>query len=178
MKESEKEERIKAKIEEHKEVIKEAYGNERIYIKTEYGRDGKYEDILFITVECIYCKRIKKATVSEHKQKRECKCKKEGYLKKSIEDYALELFRDLKKDNRGLLIGQELEEYIRASALYDRGELANIKGYKEKIYDCMIDIYEKEDVFICDNCKKLYPDSIRRNKKIKLCKICINKRET
>lgn len=174
MKEYTKKERLQEKSREHKEYIERVY-KDFIYINSEYGVKEKDKYKFFITVECKECGNIKKYSMGLLKQGTKCKCKNQKLINNSIKVYTQDLFRSLKMDENGLLFGEDLKEYIRASALYDKGTLANVKGYQEKVYENILKLYKKEKIFKCNVCENYYVNSRMHITKIGTCRDCARK---
>lgn len=98
-----------------------------------------------------------------------CKCMRPASLKRTAKSYARELYVE---PERGLLVGQELEEYIRQSVAYDYKFFTGNKEFYYLVEDELLKIYERKGVSQCSRCKGWYPKTMYKKTTGDVCENC------
>lgn len=135
------------------DAINNAYGV-GVYklLKVHHMRESR---TIKIEVECCRCGSIESYVYNYFvKNNIKCLCFNTEGLKKMAKNYAKELY--IEPEN-GLIVGNELVDYIKQSLGYDMPGLKDCTEFVEYVEDYMLDIYETKRATQCKRCKGYYP---------------------
>ena len=157
-----KDKRIIAKS-EAQEVIDLAYGSKKYKVLKLTRIPDKRA--IRVEVQCCRCGSIEEYVYGYfRKGEVKCPCGDSEGLKKMAKNYAKALYIE---PEMGLIVGDELYEYITSSLGYDMPGLKDCIEFVEYVEEYMLDIYETKKATQCKRCKGYYPA-----KYISLGKIC------
>ena len=149
---------------------KEVYGNN--YKVLNMKRHETNRDYI-LTIKCNNCEAERQIMNRQFLLgKSGCKCMKPGYMRKTAVEYAKELFVET---DRGLIVGEELEEYIKQCITYDYPLLAGSVDFQYFVEDAVLALYEKKQVRRCKRCKGWFSKASYRNANT-VCNYCLEGR--
>lgn len=165
--------------EKYKTLIDNRFSDDFEYVSSETVevKKGKYN--YYITVKCKSCGEEKTATYMTFSKSTaiKCICKDDKAIKKSAEKYAKTLYRSIASEANklGFIMGEDLEEYIRACTMYDRPSMIQHPKYLKHISDYINNEYKRRKVKQCDCCGMWLSESHMYQYDKRICKEC-NKR--
>lgn len=169
-------ERTIEREEKYKALIEDRFPDSFRYISSEIVQDDANRKNYYITVECKHCGEQKTSTYMTFSKSNaiKCMCRDDKAIKKSAEKYAKTLYRSIASEANklGFIIGDELDEYIRACTLYDRPAMVQYPKYLEYISDYIKNEYKRRKVKQCDSCGMWLSESHMYQYDRRICKEC------
>ena len=108
-----------------------------------------------IEIECFRCGSIEEYVYNYLiNNEIRCLCSNTEGLKKMAKNYAKGLYIE---PEQGLIVGNELLDYIKQSLGYDMPGLKDCMEFVEYVEDYLLDIYETKRATQCKRCKGYYP---------------------
>lgn len=149
-----------------------AVHGDRFRVKSFY-HSQKIRDYKVI-IECPICENTREIGYRHLlKGKTRCNCTNPSKLKERAKAYSRQLYIE---PERGLIVGDELLEYIRQCIEYDYPTLAGSVEFLYMIEDEMINLYEKKGARKCTRCGRWYTKEFYNTSISKVCKQCVSGR--
>lgn len=162
--------------ENYKALIADKFSDSFKYISSEVVKDEKGRRHYYVTVECIHCGEQKTSTYMTFSKSDniKCMCQDLEAVKKSAEKYAKTLYVSISSEasKLGFIMGEELEEYIRASTIYDRPCMTQHYKFLEYVYEYINDEYERRNVKQCSSCGLWLSDTHMYYYDRRICREC------
>ena len=165
----------------YKALIERRFSEDFEYVSCRVKDNTGRKNYYYITVKCKRCGEEKTATYPTFRdiESIRCSCQDEDMLRRSAEKYGDELYRSISADSGelGYIVGKELEEYVRASALYDRPNLAEGSRFVDFVLEYILNKYEKMNITQCKSCGLWLREKSMYHYDKRLCRSCNKKHQ-
>lgn len=169
-------ERTIEREEKYKALIEARFSDSFRYISSEIVQDDANRKHYYITVECKHCGEHKTSTYMTFSKSNtiKCICQDDKAIRKSAEKYAKTLYRAIASEANklGFIVGDELEDYIRACTLYDRPNMTQHSRYLEYVSEYINNEYKRRKIKQCDICGMWLSESHMYHYDKRICKEC------